>query len=161
MSLSFAHIVTLVKKETTMSQFINATQSADRVMYHATGKTINIEHSHNDNTCSFYAFNIGEGATMIGYSDQFAGTVIKASKNTVTVQRDHAERVTKPEFIGGGFSANCINNRDINYICSANKNGSKSTYTRRRTGEWVIKGSPLHSKSRIINGRHEFYDYNF
>jgi len=44
---------------------------------------------------------LGLGVTVLGYSDRHSYTVVKISENKskVTLQRDKAVRLTKPEFI--------------------------------------------------------------
>ena len=104
---------------------------------------------------------VGDGATVFGYSDCRACTVIASSPKSVTVRRDTATRLTKPEFIVGGFAGHCTNNNEIEYSYEPNPNGSVSTFTLRKNGRWVEKGYPMNNRGGIGVGRREFYDYNF
>lgn len=104
---------------------------------------------------------VGDGVTICLWSDSHAGTVIKRTKTTLTVQRDKAIRDPnfKPEWIPGGFSAICTNSEEQSY-----------TYERDPKGEiymchWSEKHGRFQSGSdgsiRVARGRHEYYDYNF
>lgn len=100
---------------------------------------------------------VGMGVTQILWTDSHAYTVIKvsASKNVITLQRDKAIRITKPEFVTGGFSGICTNNNEIQYNIAPDSNGHIVRVTAKKNGEF-------HSyKNPIIIGRHEQYDYNF
>lgn len=102
---------------------------------------------------------VGEGVTVSLYTDKQAHTVIAVSKTgkTITVQRDKVERLTKPEFVAGGFAGYCTNLHDIKYDITPDKNGATSkAYWSDRYGAYYV------SKCfRISAGRHERYDYNF
>jgi len=104
---------------------------------------------------------VGDGVTICLYSDRHAGTVIKRTPKTITVQRDKAtlDPGFKPEFIPGGFCAHCTNS-----------NEQKWTYVRDEKGaitvcRWSEKNGRFQfledGSGVIINGRHEYYDYNF
>jgi hypothetical protein len=61
---------------------------------------------------------IGTGATLLGYSDQYPYEVVKKTRTTLTVVPLEAERdpAWVPEFASGGFCARCLNNRDQRWI---------------------------------------------
>lgn len=102
---------------------------------------------------------VGDGATINLYSDRHAGTIVKVTKQTVTVRRDKATLVPsfKPEFIPGGFSAYCTNQDEQEWTYEPNENGELVTV------HWSSKynqyGRP--GNLTLSKGRHEFYDYNF
>lgn len=103
---------------------------------------------------------VGDGVTMHLWSDSQAGTIIKVTKTTVTVQRDHAtmDENFKPEFVAGGFAGHCTNQNSQTYSYERNENGA--TYTFR----WSNKFNKFQNKQsgmRLSKGRREFYDYNF
>lgn len=101
---------------------------------------------------------VGDGVTVCFYTDREAYTVIKRTKRTITIQRDKATLSTdfKPVFEIGGFCAYCTNNNDQKYTYERDENGSIITC------RWSEKnGCFMHGHCRIINGRREFYDYNF
>lgn len=100
---------------------------------------------------------VGLGCSVHGWSDSESYTVIKVSKtiHKITVQRDHAERLTKPEFIPGGFGAICVNNREIEYKITPNPTDSTRDFYANKNGEYCFCKKPLSV------GRFEYYDYNF
>ena len=133
-----------------------------------------------------HTFAIGDGATEIMYSDRKAGTIIAISKNgkKVTFQRDVATRLTKPEFIPGGFAGHCTNNDAIEYSYAPDPDGYTTTYSLRTLyasggyiitkakydpsnpvhtfrQRWVRVGESARGGQSLSEGRHEHYDYNF
>lgn len=100
---------------------------------------------------------IGSGATYCMYSDRKACTIIAKTKNTLTLQKDKAELLTKPEFIIGGFSAHCTNNNNMEYKYSPDKDGIiEKAYWSEKQKRFLVN-----KYYSVIEGRHEFYDYNF
>lgn len=102
---------------------------------------------------------VGDGATINLWSDRHACTIVKVTKNTVTVRRDKATRDPsfKPEWMPGGFSAICINIEDQKWTYEPDENGEVTTF------HWSRKynryGQP--GNLTLSAGRHEYYDYNF
>ncbi|HCC34091.1 MAG TPA: hypothetical protein DEQ02_00030 [Ruminococcaceae bacterium] len=72
---------------------------------------------------------IGEGATVNYWSDRHAGTIIKLTKTTITIQRDKATLAPdfKPEYIPGGFSVHCTNSGDQKWIYEPDPKGQIHT----------------------------------
>lgn len=101
---------------------------------------------------------VGQGATVCLYSDRFAGTIIKVTKTTITIQRDKAipNKDFKPEFEVGGFAGHCVNQDEQSYTYERNEKGTTQVF------RWSKKNR-RYQKDRIFlsKGRHEFYDYNF
>ncbi len=102
---------------------------------------------------------VGDGATVVLFSDKQAGTIVKVAKSSITIRRDKAIKNDdfKPEFVTGGFNAVCVNQNEQSYAYEPDEQGQLTTI------HWSSKnnsyGTP--SKVRAIKGRHEFYDYNF
>lgn len=102
---------------------------------------------------------VGDGATVNLWSDRHACTIIKVTKNTVTVQRDTANLNPdfKPEFIPGGFAGHCTNQNEQSYTYERDEQGEVTTiHWSEKYQRYGRPGFPTLSK-----GRHEFYDYNF
>lgn len=102
---------------------------------------------------------VGDGATVVLYSDMYAGTIVKVTKSTITIRRDKAtlDPSFKPEFIVGGFAGHCTNQSDQSYTYEPDENGQE--YTLHWSKKYNSYGRP--NDLRAIKGRHEFYDYNF
>lgn len=103
---------------------------------------------------------VGDGVTMHMYSDSHAGTVVKVTKTTITVQQDKAtlDPNFKPKMHAGGFAGHCSNQNEQTYTYEPNPNAEKVTFT------WSQKRSGYYNKKRglsLTKGRREFYDYNF
>lgn len=103
--------------------------------------------------------HIGDGVTVNLWSDRYAATVIKVTKNSVTVQRDKAtlDPNFKPEIIPGGFAGHCINQNEQTYSYEPDPNGT--IYKFHWSNKYCRYGRP--GKLTLSKGRHEFYDYNF
>lgn len=104
---------------------------------------------------------VGDGVTIHLYSDAHAGTVIKKTKTTITVQQDKAtiDPNFKPEFIVGGFAGHCTNQHEQTYTYERNPNGNVTVY------RWSKKYNRYQGGGDgsiiVTKGRREFYDYNF
>lgn len=103
---------------------------------------------------------VGDGATIHMYSDSHAGTVVKVTKTTITIQHDKAtlDPNWKPEVVVGGFAGHCTNQDSQTYTYERNPNGKVQTF------RWNAKRGLFTNKSAgltVTKGRHEFYDYNF
>lgn len=108
-----------------------------------------------------YNVNVGDGVTICLYSDKHAGTIIKRTAKTITVQRDKAilDPNFKPEWIEGGFAGHCVNQGEQRYTYERDENGAITTYRwSDKYGRYCGGGD---QSITIINGRHEYYDYNF
>jgi hypothetical protein len=108
-----------------------------------------------------FEVKVGDGVTMCLYSDSHAYTVIKRTAKSITCQRDIATRNPdfKPEFVIGGFVGHCTNQDKQTYTYERDTTGSIDTF------RWSEKHGCFQGGSdgsiKIINGRYEFYDYNF
>jgi hypothetical protein len=103
---------------------------------------------------------IGDGVTIHMYSDAHAGTVIKKTKTSVTIQRDKAtmDPNFKPEFVVGGFAGHCTNQDKQTYTYEADPNGETMTFRWSKKYNRFQDGKTGRS---LTKGRREFYDYNF
>ena len=106
-------------------------------------------------------FNVGDGATAIGWSDCRAGTIIEVSAKRVVWQRDKVKLLNRDElkWTPGGFAGHCDGVQRYSY--EADPCGRIVVYSLRKNGRWIPKGAPLRSTAQIVPGRTEHYDYNF
>lgn len=104
---------------------------------------------------------VGDGVTIHLYSDAHAGTVIKKTKTTITVQQDKAtiDPNFKPEFIVGGFAGHCTNQNKQTYTYERNPNGNVTVY--RWSNKYNRYQGGGDGSVTVTKGRREFYDYNF
>lgn len=95
---------------------------------------------------------VGDGATMLGWTDRHAATVVEvsASGKKVVVQQDHAKRIDN-----NGMS------ESQSYEYSPNPNGSRDVYTLRKDGSYTRRGDTLGGRQLLIGHREEYYDYSF
>jgi hypothetical protein len=102
---------------------------------------------------------VGQGVTVHLYSDSHAGTIIKVTKASITVQRDKAtlDPSFKPQWIPGGFSAICTNQHEQKWDYELDPKGT--VYTFRWSKKFNSYGTP--GNLRASKGRREYYDYNF
>jgi hypothetical protein len=101
----------------------------------------------------------GDGATIHGWTDKMACTVIaRPSRARMILQRDRVEIVAdRRTFIPGGFAAHCPNPSAVDYAYSPDPEGVTFVATLRKDGSWRLRGST----SRVTAGRREYYDVNF
>lgn len=102
---------------------------------------------------------VGDGATICGWTDRYAATVVAVEKNVVTVRQDHARRTDS-----NGMS------EMQEYEYTPNPNGS--TYAFRysvKKGKWdqVYFNSPT-GRWKIVDGkgvwfgtRNQYHDFSF
>lgn len=111
---------------------------------------------------------VGEGVTMLYFSDRHAGTIIDVSPSgkTVRVQRDTATLLNGPDsgepdalvFHAGGFCGHMTGVQ--RYAYAPDPDGAIYTFTLRKNGRYVRKGESV-GGCRLVSGRSESYDYNF
>lgn len=93
------------------------------------------------------AVKVGDGITLLLYSDSNAYTIIKRTEKTLTIQRDRAIRTDK-----NGMS-DCQS-----YRYEPNKNGAiKTIHWSNKHQRW---NAPQGYRG-IWLGRHEYFDYTF
>ena len=114
-------------------------------------------HAENEETQPWPA--VGQGATICHYSDRTACTIIavSASGKTISLQADHAKLDDwKPEMIPGGFAAHCVNNDTQRDRYRPNPEAPILKARLRKDGTYrTTMDEP------VIEGRHQFHDYNF
>lgn len=101
---------------------------------------------------------VGDGATVVYWTDRHAYTIIKRTANTLTLRRCKAilSPDFKPDFIPGGFCGTVINQDEQSYTYEEDEKG------RVVKAYWSDKYKCFRFGGlRVVPGRHEFYDYNF
>jgi hypothetical protein len=82
-------------------------------------------------------FKIGDGVTLNYCTDRHAYTVIKTTKNSITIQRDTVKQLTKPEFVIGGFAGHCGSDLFVGTVPSPQQiKGSRQPIRRVDFGDW-------------------------
>lgn len=112
---------------------------------------------------------VGAGVSICGYSDRAACSIIEVSKSgkKIKVQRDKAELLNGPKsgeedalvFSAGGFCGHVSGSQRYSY--EADPEGGIREFSLRKNGRWVQVGESIQGGSRLIEGRAEYYDYNF
>jgi len=94
---------------------------------------------------------VGMGATILMWSDRHAATIVEVSANlkTIVIQQDNAKRTDN-----NGMS------ESQTYEYSPNTDAPRRTYTLRKNGKYVEKGSPMNGLPLAIGYRREYYDYS-
>lgn len=116
------------------------------------------------------SLTVGMGATIHGYSDSYACTVIEFSANgkRVKVQEDEATLLNgfnsgEPDalqFEQGGFCGHTSGTQ--RWECKPNPKGAIRTFSLRKNGRWVESGGTATGGTRLTLGvRHHHYDFNF
>lgn len=90
---------------------------------------------------------VGMGATMCGWTDRHAATIIKVTPKSVTVQRDNATRVDP-----NGMS------ETQGYTYTRNPQGETEVYRLNKKGQY--RGTGGHG-GVIFGIREEYYDFSF
>ncbi len=111
------------------------------------------------------SFSVGDGATVVLYSDRHAYTVVAVSKSgkTITLQRDKATLLNsagsgEPDalvFEPGGFAGHTSGVQRWAY--EEDEDGKTIKASLRKDGRWRVSKSG----ERVKPGRHEHYDFNF
>lgn len=105
---------------------------------------------------------VGMGATIAGYSDRAAYTVVarNASGSVLTLQRDKVilDSSFKMDWLPGGFSGHVSNQNEQRWFYEPDPSGSTVKVRLRKDGRFYVAGS---DKPVTIGIRSEFYDYNF
>ena len=101
---------------------------------------------------------IGDGATILMYSDRRAATIVHIypSGKTITIQEDNAELLNRDELKEnpGGFSANIQGGQKYKY--SPDPEGQIRIAKKHKDGKWYSQGLEIK-----IGERQHFYDFNF
>lgn len=97
---------------------------------------------------------VGMGATILGWTDRHAATVVavSASGTSVEIQRDRALRTDD----------NGLSESGQTYEFTPDPDAEVITYTLRSNGRWVRRGDEMHKGSVLLIGsRDEYYDFSF
>jgi len=108
-------------------------------------------------------YKVGDGVSWNGYSDSYAGTVVRVSPSRVYVVEDAASLLNgfdsgQPDAIvahAGGFCANVTGTQRYEYKPGS---GSQITFTLRKDGRMMRAESTY---CYLRHGRHKHHDYNF
>jgi hypothetical protein len=114
------------------------------------------EHRYNHSMTATDTPKVGDGATIMGWTDMTPATVIHVSPSgkTVRLQIDKSQLSAdwKPQILPGGFSGHCI------YTYERDPAGAIMSVRLRKGGRWMVTNSSNRVKFGV---RHKFYDYNF
>jgi hypothetical protein len=96
---------------------------------------------------------IGDGATILGWTDRKAATVVALDVirgvQHVAVQRDHAKRIDD-----NGMSESQV------YEYSPNPDASVEWFSLRKSGQWIAKGQK-DGQRLAIGFRNHYHDFSF
>lgn len=97
-------------------------------------------------------FTVGDGVTMSSGTDRRPGTVIRvsASGKTITVQHDDYRRIDS-----NGYGGEQV------YEFFHNPDGALTTYSLRKNGRFVEKGSQPGAPFALYKGRSAYEDPHF
>jgi hypothetical protein len=95
---------------------------------------------------------VGDGATILMFSDRHAATVISViTPSIVVIQEDSVKRIDK-----NGMS------ESQTYEYSPNLNGIQHTVTKRKSGRWVFMGELDRNGTAVSFGKRDhYYDFGF
>ncbi len=95
---------------------------------------------------------VGMGATICHWTDREACTIVSvsASGKQIVVQKDKATRTDN-----NGMS------EMQGYSYAPDPVGAIRTFTLRKNGRWITKGSPMDGTSCHIGHRRQYHDYSF
>lgn len=95
---------------------------------------------------------VGMGATILGWTDRHAATIVEvsANKKTIVIQQDTATRTDK-----NGMS------ESQDYTFTPNPNAARKVYTLRKNGKYHLKGDSIKGSTILIGERDEYYDFSF
>lgn len=110
-------------------------------------------------------YEVGDGISESLWSDVHPYRVIEVKNGgkTLIVRRCEAKLAegSKPEFIPGGFSAHCPNNRELKWDIIDDPNGAVRELTLRKNGLYAVKGASMKNGCNWSPGARYYYDYNF
>jgi hypothetical protein len=94
---------------------------------------------------------VGMGATVLGWSDRHAGTVIEVSKSgkRIKVRLDKATRIDK-----NGMS------ESQEYTYEPDPDGTEYTFSLRQDGKWRLVGEAK-GKTVALGYRRHYHDFSF
>lgn len=113
-----------------------------------TGSFVNLMHLNSNNPVPA----VGDGATILYWTDRQAVTIIEVSKSgkRVVVQEDKA---TRTDNLG---MSDCQS-----YSYEPNPEGTKHVFTLRNNGRWVRQGDTKRGCGLRVGTRDQYHDYGF
>lgn len=103
--------------------------------------------------------NVGDGVTVVIYTDMEAYTIVAKTAKSIKIQKDDAKLDNwKPEIIPGGFAGHCVNQDSQKYTYTQNKENSTMVIYADKDGNYKQKG---YRRPNVYLGRKKYYDYNF
>ena len=118
----------------------------------------------NNNVTPDKRYKAGDGGTEILWSDQKAGTIVEVKNDgkTVVWVQDDAKLLNKEDmkFHAGGFVGH-VEYFTQKYEYTPRPDGARITFTLRKNGKFIRQGETMKNGTRLKEGRHEYYDYNF
>ena len=114
-----------------------------------TGNLVNLIYERSANPAPI----VGDGATILSWSDRHAGTIIEVANGgkTITVQEDLVTRM----------DSNGLSDAQ-SYDYERNPNGSTTIFTLRKNGRWVTQGESMRGGRGVSLGvRDHYFDYSF
>ena len=97
-------------------------------------------------------------ANKICYTDIEPYEIIATKGKTMTVRRMRSIKDFTPEFVEGGFSANCVNNAKQVWKITPNEEGEVKIIRQHKNGGWMDSSG---DKYRPADVPVRFYDFNF
>jgi len=116
-------------------------------------------------------YRVGDGATVAGYSDSYACTIVEISKSgkTIVLREDHADLLNGVDsgaddamtFTPGGFVGHWEGQQRYSYKPNPNGRVIKASF-RKKVGRFVESGlKPEQGGSVSLGIRAKHHDYNF
>ena len=94
---------------------------------------------------------VGDGATIVMFTDRHAATIVEATATRVVVQQDSVARADT-----NGMS------ESQQYTFTPNPNAVRVSYSLRNTGQWIRTGESTRGGQVLLIGhRNEYHDYSF
>lgn len=93
---------------------------------------------------------VGMGATILGWTDRRAATIVEVGNKRVGIREDIAIRTDK-----NGMS----DSQDYRY--EQTEGPATQYFTLRKNGAWVAEGSSMKGTRLSIGERNHYYDYSF
>ena len=117
-----------------------------------------------------HKIEVGQKATMYGYSDRHPFEITKVGKDGKWFEVRRIECELDPEWKpimeAGGFAGHCVNNREQRWlygeVVPAEEGVKDMRFSLRKTGEYVMVGTDTKRGTMIGIGKAvRFHDYNF
>jgi hypothetical protein len=103
---------------------------------------------------------VGDGVTIIGWTDKHPATIVARTAKTMTVQHDKATQLHKAADLAphaGGFACHFAEQHKQRWDIEPDPEGATQTLRLTKKG-WRTQGA---TKNDVGYGRTKFHDYNF